>query len=345
MDRQALMNYLRAHADERRRRIPKLAVEPSVGFPQVYYLLPDTNRPQGGIRVAYRHVDLLNEMGWPAQILHCREGFRATWFENSTKVVGPRSATLREGDLLVVPEWFGPAMSTIDDRLRVLVFNQGAYITFDSLSPETSPPGAPYACLAQPEGIMTVSHDSADLLSLTHPGLDIQIARPVVDSGVFWPSGEPGGRSIAFVPTRRRRELNQLIHMLKAMGVDWELRPIRGLSERQVGAAMRESAIFLSLSERDGFGMPPAEAMACGAYVIGYPGGGGEEYFDQSYSSPVGSTAEFARAIQRACSQPPEDLAEMGRAASSAILSHYHTDGLKQDLDAIFGRILGRRPG
>lgn len=340
MNRHAVMADIRAWADQRRRRIPPLSVGAAAGPPSVYYLLPDTDRPQGGIRVAYRHVDLLNSMGQPAAVLHRAERFRASWFENSTRVVGSRTARLRENDVLVVPEWFGPAMSTIDPSLRVLVFNQGAYITFDSIPLESTRPGSPYADLYRFAGIMTVSRDSADLLSLAYPTADVRVARPVVDPTIFWTSDEPRERSIAYVPTRRRDELNQLLHTLRATGVDWPLRPISGLSEKEVGEAMRRSAIFLSLSDRDGFGMPPAEAMACGAYVIGYPGGGGEEYFDPAFSMPIRSTAEFVRAVQDATTRPLAELAEMGRKASSAILDHYHEDGLRSDLEVVFGRLV-----
>ena len=61
--------------------------------PTVYFCLPDYDVPSGGFRVVYRHVDILNEAGIPAAVLHCRAGFRCTWFENQTRVVGSRSSS------------------------------------------------------------------------------------------------------------------------------------------------------------------------------------------------------------------------------------------------------------
>jgi glycosyltransferase involved in cell wall biosynthesis len=41
---------------------------------------------------------------------------------------------------------------------------------------------------------------------------------------------------------------------------------------------MARTSIFLSLSHREGFGLPPLEAMAHRALVVGFDGGGGKEY-------------------------------------------------------------------
>ena len=59
-------------------------------------------------------------------------------------------------------------------------------------------------------------------------------------------------------------------------GIPW-LR-IEGLPEHEVAAAMAGSAVFLSLSHRESFGLTPMEAMAAGCAVVGYHGGGGLDY-------------------------------------------------------------------
>src|SRR5437588_250909 len=52
----------------------------------IYYGCPDKNYPVGGIRVNYRHVDVLNRNGFDAFVLHHYFPFRCTWFENDTRV-------------------------------------------------------------------------------------------------------------------------------------------------------------------------------------------------------------------------------------------------------------------
>jgi hypothetical protein len=52
----------------------------------VYYWCPDADRPYGGVRAIYRHVDILNEHGVAAFVLHERRPFRCTWFRNGTRI-------------------------------------------------------------------------------------------------------------------------------------------------------------------------------------------------------------------------------------------------------------------
>jgi len=323
--------------------VPQIRVHPGTGAPTVYYLVPDVDTPHGGVRVAYRHVDLLNDLGVRAAVLHAAPGFRATWFPNATRVVDHGSLRFCADDLLVVPEVYGPSMHTIDPEARVLVFNQGAYLTFDALDLEDTRPGSPYGEIGRLEGIMTVSRDSAHLLSLSFPDVPIHIARPVVDGGLFHPGPPPDRRAFAFTVTRRGPERNQVLHMLRALGVDWDPVPLTGMSELQMAETLRETPLFVSFSDRDGFGLPPAEAMASGCYVVGYPGGGGEEFFDPGYCSPVRSTAELVTELQRVMGLPLPELAAVGRRASAAVLQRYDEDGLRDDLVRIFAPLTAMR--
>src|SRR5437870_2893463 len=59
----------------------------------LYYRCPDSPKPFGGIRVIYRHVDILNKHGIEAFVLHDRAPFRCTWFENETAIAYVYRAT------------------------------------------------------------------------------------------------------------------------------------------------------------------------------------------------------------------------------------------------------------
>ncbi|WP_134742396.1 glycosyltransferase [Nocardioides sp. 503] len=328
----AVVGRYRSHRELRWRRVPSIRVHPARGTPTIYYLVPDVDTPHGGVRVAYRHVDLLNALGLRAAVLHTAPGFRATWFAHTTRVVDSQGLRFGADDLLVVPEVYGPSMRHLDPGIRVLVFNQGAYLTFDALDLDTTAPGSPYRDLGRLEGIMTVSRDSAELLAMSFPDVPVDVARPVVDGRLFHPGPVPDRRAFAYAPSRRPQERNQVLHMLRALGVGWQPVPLTGMSEGQVAETLRRVPLFVSFSDRDGFGLPPAEAMACGAYVVGYPGGGGEEFFDPGYCSPVRSTAQLVRELQRVMALPLDTLAAAGRRASAAVLHRYHEDGLRADL-------------
>ncbi|UJP08883.1 glycosyltransferase [Microbacterium sp. KUDC0406] len=337
--RAALRNYS-TRADLRWRKIPSFEVLPATSERAVYYLTPHSDGPHGGIRVAFRHVDLLNAIGIRSAVLYPKGTRRPAWFESSTPMVTADTVEFHADDILVVPEVYGPMLTALRDDIRVLIFNQGAYITFNHVDLTTSHPGAPYSTLSRFEGIMTVSEDSAELLGLAFPEAQIDIARPVVDSSIFYADERPRSKTIAYVPTRRADELHQVLHILRARGTTWELRALQGLTEKAVGEALRSTSIFLSLSERDGFGLPPAEAMACGNYVVGYHGGGGREFFDPAFSRTTTSTIDLISALEQAMSAPLDLLARKGRAASDSVLNAYSEDGLRDDLARIYSRLI-----
>ena len=332
--------------DRRARRPPRITVgAPDGRPPTVYYLTPDQTSPRGGVRMMYRHVDLLNAAGIDATVLHGRAGFRCTWFTNSTRVSSAGSVTLTPGDVLVVPEYYAPGYAVLPVGPRIVIFNQGAYHTFDYSPYGVGRPGAPYTDVRNVVAMLTVAEDAAALLRYTFPRIPVHQARAVVDREVFHPAPDGRtGRRIAYIPRRRPQERQQLLQMLASRGVldGWELVPIEGRTEHETADIMRSSAIFLSFSEREGFGMPPAEAMACGCYVVGFTGMGGRDYFDPAYCAPVpdADLLAFARAVESAVQRydtDPDGFAKTALLASDQILGRYHEDGLRADLVAMYG--------
>ena len=174
-----------AKRDRKRRQLPQIAMHSFAGAPTIYYLAPDENRPSGGLRVIYRHVDLLNTLGVPAAVVHHRVGFRCSWFDNATRVISLSSLRLRESDLLVVPEFYAAGFASLPRGARLVVFNQGPHHTFDLIPLRENAPGWPYSEAGRVEGILTVSRDGAKLLEFAFPGCRIGMARNVVDSSVL----------------------------------------------------------------------------------------------------------------------------------------------------------------
>lgn len=344
----AAVRARRLAAELRRRRVPSFGpATVGDGAPVVYYLAPDHDRPSGGVRVIYRHVDTLNALGVPAAVVHTAAGFRCTWFDHDTRVLPSAEVPLRGCDVLVVPEWYGPGLGSLPAGPRIVIFNQRAYDTFTHIPLDGTAPGAPYAGVPGLAGLLAVSTDNADYLRYAFPAGPVHVTRNVIDPAVFGPAGGavPGrARRIAYMPRRRPAELTEVLHLLRARGVldGWELVPIDGRSERETADLMRGSAIFLSSSEREGFGLPPAEAMAAGCYVVGFTGLAGREFFDPVYCTPVpeGDVLAFARAVEAACEADPQALAAAGRAASATVLDRYSDAGLRTDLLAFYRPLL-----
>ncbi|MFC8682195.1 glycosyltransferase [Microbacterium ureisolvens] len=339
-----VLDGVRRARAERHRRPPKIRFGEADTPARILYLSPDPKGPRGGVRVIYRHVDVLNAAGLDAAVVHHGRGYRAGWFENQTRTLPAEDVVVTPRDVLVVPEFYGRAIAEWPEGPTVVLFNQGPYYTFDNLSVTD----ARALNSGRAQAILTVSEDSLELLRFAFDRIPVHHARSVIEAATFHPDRDldPGSRRrIAYAANRRAQERSQLLSILQLRGrVGWEFVPIHGMSEGEVARTLRSSAIFLAFNEREGFGLPPAEAMACGAYVIGYDGHGGKEFFDPAYSHPVadGDLRSFADAVERAVSRyeaDPHALTAEGLTASEAILSRYTLDGLRSDLLGFYGSL------
>lgn len=332
-----------ARRDLRWRGLPTFRRGGTTGHPSVYYFAPDEDTPSGGVRVIYRHVDELNQLGIPATVVHRRPGFRCTWFQNSTPVTAAHDTVLAPDDVLVLPEYTAPVFDRLDRNIRVVVFNQGPHHTFDGV-----PLGArPYDALERLESILTVSEDGAELLASAFPHIPVHRVRNVVDPALFYPARSAAAnttRRLSYVPNRRADELHQLLHLLalrpEVVSGRWRISRLSGLTEHAMAEALRATDVFVSLSHRDGFGLPPAEAMACGAYVVGHHGGGGREFFDEDYCSPADENTTLMAAIVDAMEMHEEERRSRGQRASERILTTYSIEGMRADLSDFWGKLL-----
>ena len=126
-------------------------------------------------------------------------------------------------------------------------------------------------------------------------------------------------RKIAVMPRKRRDEFEQLVGILTARRalVGWELEVLEGRPEADVAARLRESVLFISLSKAEGFGLPPAEAMACGCHVIGFHGMGGREIFRSPFALAIedGDVLALAMAVETFLVSYDQRAAELERLA------------------------------
>lgn len=334
--------------DLRWRQPPAIRVtDRSTDRPTVYYLSPDLVSPSGGVRNIYRHVDALNTLGVRAAVLHNKAGFRCTWFANETPTVSAAAVVMSPADVLVVPECYGPGLHKLPVGPRKVVFDQGPYHTFDHAPFASTERGAPYSTVRDLTALLTVSENGQALLSHTFPGIPVHLTRLVIDNGVFRP-GEPAvARRVAYLLNRRPAEREHLLHVLRSRGAldGWELVPIQGRTEAETAELMRGCPLFFSFSDRDGFGLPPAEAMASGCYVIGFTGLGGREFFDPEYCVPIeeNDVLAYARAAEAAMKEfetDPDQVTKLGGLASDRILSRYTHEGLRDDLLAFYRPLL-----
>lgn len=127
---------------------------------------------------------------------------------------------------------------------------------------------------------------------------------------------------------------------------DWNLVPIENKSQKEVAKIFRKSLLYINLVYQEGFGLPSAEAMACGCSVIGYHGMGGKEFYRPEFSFPVetGKIVEVARTVEQVLQlfrSNPQYIHAKAYKASEYIRRNYSPEIQKSDVLKFWGTVLG----
>ncbi len=336
-------------ARTRRRTILRLTSR-QLRPPAMLMLTPDFTRPSAGVRTQYRHVDILRSAGLDAEVLHHRPGFRAGWFENDTPIANLAEREIGPEDLLVVAELdLDLVVHNVErgEPVRHVVLDQSGYLAWTNAPEEVA---RHYLSPHAPLAILATSVHVAEIAAFAHPGLEIRHVRLGIDLTTFRPAeGTPRpARRITYMPRRGGEDVELALRLLAERGTldGWEVCTLDGVPAHEVAHAMQQTQIFLSVSHREGFGMPPLEAMACGAYVVGYDALGGREFLRPDLSSPVETGNVFALAQELAAVVEAEEanpgcLHRRGMAASAFVHAEYSPERERASVLAGYAGLVG----
>lgn len=315
---------------------------------KIYFICPKNSKPAGGVKQMYRMVDILNRNGFNASIVH-KNSQRESWFSNETRIqknpyifkkiklklkgkdsffntlvlkyLRSQSINIEENAIVVFPEIYGDKISGVLPN-DFVIFNQNCYYTFENFGNDAK--ADPYVS-PKNKGVIVVSDDSLHYMKLAYPSVNVSRITLGIDDRLFHYSSEKKPQ-IAYMPRKLSNDAKQIITMLsrKPEMKNWHFAPIEDKSETEVSSILKDSSIFLSLNHKEGFGLPPVEAMAAGCYVIGYAGQGGKEYFKEDFTGriPDGDISAFVEEVLRV-SQNEKELKEKGQRASDFILQRY----------------------
>ena len=270
--------------------------------------------------------------------------------ELSIVLSSTRPRLLTSNDTLVIPEILWP--DGLNTRAAKVVFNQNCYLTFTSFCdlPHCATAASPPEDLV--DAMITISEDSEAYLRYAFPKVPIhRIRHYSIDTDLFRP-GCSKEKCIAFMPRKNAGDAKQVLHLLGQRGIlrEYTIQVISGISLEQTASILRKSRIFLSFGHPEGFGLPPAEAMACECIVIGYHGMGGREFFKPEFSYPVeaGYIVKFAEKVEHVMEQfakAPAVMQAKAEMASRFVRTNYGPEAERAELAAIWTKILaGRQP-
>jgi len=339
-------------------------------------LMVTADRPIGGVNVLLWLIERLNEAGYRAAALHGSRSYRYEYrnFTGESLYSSELDNLLRKGffrrrfldrvrqalkgvlmmrwrrwfqspprlpvwqpesqDLLVVPEFMYPeAVATFGANRCILAVQGFSVLLFANLRSQ-------HGKGRQSEQFHAIFSTSQACAGAVRAVFNVEggvFPLPVCHAGLTY---NPDKKlQIALMPRKRREEAQILASLIERhpdlVGVP--LVVIDQLPDETAHRLLRESLIFLSLSEREGFGLPPAEAMATGCLVIGYTGVGGEEFFTEETGFPIpdDDIVAFVDQIARVVSawrQAPEELERKRRHASDFIWSRYNETEARQSL-------------
>ena len=314
----------------------------------IWFMAPDLPEASGGIKMMYRMVEGLRLAGHDATIWHGQDGHAYDAFRSSAPVHHGLTADLAPGDVLVMHEVGGPRWSFLPGDLPVVMLCQGwVFVLQDVGADDDLGPG--YPGWPRVRGVLATSrYIERYVAALSGPDLPVHRIPLLVDAEVFRPL--PKRRIVAYMPRRRGAEMAAAIQLLRRSDrlPGWEFRAIDGLPEDDVAARLGDAAIYLSGAEREGFGLPAAEAMASGCVVVGFTGDGGTEFMDTSYCTVIhdadvlGLADGVAEAAHLFDTDRPawQARADAGR---DVVLSRYSRDAMTTSLTAAFAEICAPR--
>lgn len=249
-------------------------------------MAPDLPSPSGGMKVIYGYVEQLVALGHDARVWHGTPGFAYPDWPSTAPVDTGLHLPFDTGDVLVMPESGGGRWAFLNPDTPTVMLCQGMDFVFADADFTRDVPGA-YP--GWPQATCALGVSDAIVTFLEHacpPNFPIHRV-PVGIEDYFVP--RPKERRIALMPRRRREDLIGAVQLLRRSGrLDgWEIVLIDGMTQHEVAAELGRSAIFLFGAEREGLGLPGAEAMAAGCHVVGFTGDGAKEYLAPDVASVV----------------------------------------------------------
>ena len=326
----------------------------------IFFVSPENLTPTGGVNVMFQSADILDEQGWSSSVHFQSSDYTYTHYPSRVKTsytvfpndfrdvgvlrglgrkLGRWSSERRKprrpganhfrtpgrSDLVVLPDFWISSQVPRFSGLPTAILAQDV---FGSIRGSLGPMARGKAVPQDFRGFITTSKASQAAVRAFGNGAHYHV--PLFLGDTEFAFHESKKRQICFMPRRRNDEVVAMTTFLKSRveNLGFDLVPIEGMSWAEVRRTMAESLIFLSFSRREGFGLPPAEAMAMGCLTIGYTGVGGDEYFTPDIAFPVPEDNfvafynQVVSVLERYVAEPGP-LDEMRKRASERILTTY----------------------
>jgi glycosyltransferase involved in cell wall biosynthesis len=288
------------------------------------------HRAIGGHKIHYQHVILLREAGYDAKILQLGK-FSGNFFGFEVPIVhlGDLGYQLHSKDVVVATE-FMPYDGLSFENCRRVMFVQNTPNFRRRLRPEDR--GLSYHDLGYDHIITCSDFVSARLHD--EMGVPAFTITNGVDQEVFF--SDPALRiknRVLCLPRKHASDIEHIIRCVVDQFAEVEFVKVDGLTQEEIAVEYRKSDVFLATGYPEGFGLPSLEALLSGAVVVGFDGGGGNEFLRHRKTALVAQDGDCEAAA--ACLLEvlrSEALKESLRTAGMEIAKCYSLDAMREKL-------------
>ena len=266
---------------------------------------PDLSKPIGGVKQIHRVAEQLILLGHQVTLVQDSIAFRPSWFQSSINTIS-RDVwfTLKDLDpnvnFVVLAETFLPVFKSYFPSLKKIIFNQNCAYTFGlPTSNHLWKPSSVIRAYSSPSiiQIWCVSRNDYSFLTqcLHLPSDKVSLLVNGIESHISVPLKAKKNFQIAYMPRKNSRDSKIVRNLIECQpwAKGWSFVLIENMTHDQTIHILQESLIFLSFGHPEGFGLPVAEALACGCCVIGYSGLGGRELFNIQPDSHITHQVEY----------------------------------------------------
>ena len=308
---------------------------------RILYLTRDYDKPAGGVRIAHRHVAILCANGFDAMLLVSRTPGTRFFESDLPSFVLDAEFELRPTDTIVIPEpWNDYLVPLTKVAVNKVVFCQNHFYVPYGLN------GARDYSAFGVSRVFCCSEVIAAYLRRVFR-TEAPVVHNAIDLALFSP--RPKKRQIALMPRKMPQEATFIRATFARLYPRWADTPwvaIENVAEAEVARILGESELFLSMARLEGLGLPPLEAMAAGAAVVGFHGDGGREYATAENGFWVraddwfGCAAALDRALTLAADQPAAFAERLRAGAETA--ARYTLERMERELVAFWTDELAR---
>lgn len=288
-----------------------------------------------------QHCLLLQDLGYKATAVRMGE-YEGNFFDYPivSKHFSEISTNLSDGDVVVCPE-ICPSVANRFQGGKKIIFVQNWVHLYQNNRFYGEKIYGPYTENGF-DMVMCCSQYLTEKLK-GEPADKVTVVNNFIDLKCFTrdDSKRITGRVLA-LPRKNRHDLNRIMNILKDDKIDFRL--VDRLSQKELIREYQAADIFLATGYPEGFGLPPLEAMACGAAVVGFTGGGANPFMINEKTALVaadGNCEQAAENLRRVLSNPT--LKEKLRAEGSLIARHYTEPRTRSDLSRVFENLLSSR--